>query len=114
MTEHGPGQYPRVDLRPLDVHPDGARVDAIVAVVMDRVRSDGSAAGPGIGDLGALIRARRYLLAAAAVLAAIAAASVLASSRASDGTTDVIARWAEARHVPSNGELLAVYRGYRP
>ena len=117
MTERTPEDQPRLDLRSLDVVPDPVRIDAIVGAVMHRVRSDEAEHERRHEDLAALRRARRYLLAAAAVFAFIATASVLTSSRRTNDFgqgADVVARWAEALHVPTNGELLVIYQGYRP
>src|ERR671914_717907 len=48
----------------------------------------------------------------AAALVAVATATIVAAPRrpTEPPTTDVIASWAESRHVPTNGELLATYR----
>jgi hypothetical protein len=114
MTDRRSEEVPRVDLRSLDAANDPALVDAVVNAVMDRVRSNTTERAQ---DLVVLRRARVYLLGAAAVLVAIATASVIAAPRHSDGggpAIDPIARWAESGHVPTNGELLSVYQGYRP
>lgn len=117
MTDHRRDEVSRLDLRSLDVVPDDVGVEAIVGAVMQRVQSDVVDRARHAADLNALKRARVYLVAAAAVLAAIAAATVLASARSADNPgsgIDLIARWAEASHVPTNGELLVVYQGYKP
>ena len=99
MTESREG---RIDLRSLDAARDPEREDAAVAAVMSRVR-----------ELQQLLRYRRRMLAAAAVLAAIAT-GVIATSPSRTGSSDPIAEWATSSHVPTNGELLAVFHGYRP
>jgi hypothetical protein len=110
MTDSRPDDG-RVDLRGLELTPDAKREDAIVAGVMSRLSRAPRAAV--VSAPIELLRLRRALLAAAAVLAAIAAASVL-QTRRQDASTDVIAGWTQSSHVPTNGELLAAYHGYRP
>jgi hypothetical protein len=104
----------RLDLTALDVNADPLRDEAVIAAVMRRV---GGSAPPHARaeDITRLLRLRRYLVALAAVLAAIAAMSLFSARRTGDhSAADVIASWAESRHVPTNGELLALYKGYRP
>ena len=98
----------RVDLRGLDLGQDANREDAIVGAVMTRL-SEKPQVPAAPADL---LRLRRVLLAAAAVLAAIATATVFRTRPAA--STDVIASWTQSSHVPTNGELLAAYHGYRP
>lgn len=113
MTEHLSSDEGRLDLRALDADPDARRADAVVAAVMARIVARRATQSE---DVVRLLRARRDMLAVAAVLAAIAAAAVYASPRGSSDAPgeDVIASWTESRHVPTNGELLAAYHGYRP
>jgi hypothetical protein len=106
MTDKPEG---RLDLRSLDAAEEPARTDAIVEVVMSRIAVIPSEAR----DLRLFRRYQRRLLAAAAVLAAIATAAIARSSR-SAGSADVITEWATSSHVPTNGELLAAFHGYRP
>lgn len=105
----------RLDLRALDAAMDATRDNAVITEVMSRIASETPGAAD---DITRLVRAQRRLLAVAAVLAAIAAAAVLASPRrpaeSPTPAPEVIASWTESRHVPTNGELLAVYQGYRP
>lgn len=114
MTEHAQA-VPRLDLSSLGIHPEAERVEAILSNVMDRVRSEASTVPPW-DEIRSLVRARSYLLAAAAVLAIIATASTVIAHRqqATAIDLDLIASWTATSHVPSNGELLAAYRGYRP
>src|SRR5688572_23251319 len=112
MTEHRETGQGRLDLRALDAGPDPTRTAATGGAVPSSI----SAAGSPRGDvIPRLLRAQRHLLALAAVLAAIATAAVVTGPRRSEvGASDVIASWAETSYVPTNGELLAAYHGYRP
>jgi hypothetical protein len=110
MTDRRPVDG-RVDLRGLDLGQDARREDASVAAVMSRL----SHAPQPVAEAAPveLLRLRRVLLVAAAVLAAIAATTVVRTRRP-DASPDVIAGWTQSSHVPTNGELLAAYHGYRP
>lgn len=101
MTEKPEGEG-RLDLRALGVGDDSARTEAIVGAVMSRVQEQQQ-----------LMRYQRHMLAAAAVLAAIATAAIARSPRAA-AADDVIVEWATSTHIPTNGELLAAFHGYRP
>jgi hypothetical protein len=98
----------RLDLRALDAAPDAAREDRVVAATLARLRPRDDATLP-------LLAWRRYAFLVAAVLAAIALVSLLAA-RPRDGASGEyqLADWLQTGHVPSNGELLAVYHGYQP
>jgi hypothetical protein len=102
----------RLDLRALDVEHDPARADAVIGAVMSRIATTRQPRD----DLAILRRYQRLALAAAAVLAAVATAAVVAVPRRSQeaAPSEVIASWTESQHVPTNGELLAAYQGYRP
>jgi hypothetical protein len=102
----------RLDLRVLDADHDPDRSDVVIGAVMSRI----AATSQPRDDLAIMRRYQRLALAAAAVLAAIATAAVVAAPRRSQlaAPTDVIASWTETQHVPTNGELLAAYQGYRP
>lgn len=100
----------RVDLRALDADRDAQREDAIMKTVMTGIALRPQRVVPSAPP--DLLRLRRVLLAAAAVLAAIAAATVLRTRPTA--STDVIAGWTQSSHVPTNGELLAAYHGYHP
>lgn len=110
MTEKPEG---RLDLRSLDAAHDAAREDAVAAAVMSRI---GGVIPSDVRDLQLFRRYRRRLLAAAAVLAAIATGAIAMSPRRASGSggVDLIADWLTASHVPTNGELLAAFHGYRP
>jgi hypothetical protein len=97
----------RVDLRALDLERDQTRENNLVAGVMARLQ-------PRPPDVIPLLMVRRYLAIGAAVLAAIAALTVLQSrGRDADGDA-LLMTWTTSGHVPTNGELLAAYQGYRP
>ena len=99
----------RLDLRALDAATDSDRTDTIVAAALARISAKPR------DDLAELRRYRRALVAAAAVLLIAATASVLARPvPAVAPVEDPIAGWARSSHVPTNGELLAAYHGYRP
>ena len=98
----------RLDLRSLDAADDPRRTDALERSIMAEVQRR-----PRVDDLRELRRYRTALLAAAAVLATIALVSMLERPRESRAA-DVIAEWTRDGHVPTNGELLAAYQGYRP
>jgi hypothetical protein len=101
----------RVDMRALELARDARAEDAMVAAVMTRLSRAPQPAGSATPV--ELLRLRRVLLAAAAVLAAIATTAVF-KTRRPDASADVIAGWTQSSHVPTNGELLAAYHGYRP
>jgi hypothetical protein len=114
MTDHSsPGHDKRLDLHDLDAAADDARTNAVVAAVLSRISAGASRRDYHIA---ALVRAQRALLAVAAALVAAATATIVSAPRRPPEpfTADVIASWAESRHVPTNGELLAAYRGYTP
>ena len=100
----------RIDLTALDASRDDRRADAVVQSVMSRITRTAS-----VVDLFPFARFQRGMAVAAAVLLVVAGTVVLATSRpAPNDTADVIAEWAGASHVPTNGELLTAYMGYRP
>jgi hypothetical protein len=102
----------RLDLSALDAGDDPVRTSALIARIGARAR-----AVPQMdGDVAALRRAQRTLAATAAILVAMAATVVFITRREAVATLtgDPIASWAESRHVPTNGELLAVFQGYQP
>jgi alpha-D-ribose 1-methylphosphonate 5-phosphate C-P lyase len=102
----------RLDLRVLDAGADDARREALIRAVANRLADVPRAAAD---ELTRLLRVRRRLLAVAAVLAGVAAATVLANPRRSPAVpADPISTWAQTSHVPTNGELLAVFQGYAP
>src|SRR5205814_7571067 len=102
----------RVDLRGIDA--DESAADRVIGRAMDEIRSN-----PSRAVTQPLVEVDRYLrpaLMAAAVLAAIAAGIVATTNaRSADDTPAIttLASWAETRHVPTNGELLVAFQGYR-
>ena len=114
MTEDRPRESEhRLDLRALDAGPDPARTDAVVAAVMKRIATGTRVPG---NDVMRLLRVRRRMLATAAVVTIIAGAALLGAPRRAsvDPAGTLIARWSQTEHVPTNGELLVIFQGYRP
>jgi hypothetical protein len=114
MTEDRPRESEhRLDLGALDAGPDPARTDAVVAAVMARIAAGTRVPGD---EVMRLVRARRHMLATAAILTIIAGAAVLGAPRRAPGDPagTLITRWSQMEHVPTNGELLVIFQGYRP
>jgi hypothetical protein len=102
----------RVDLRALDAAADDTRRDALIRMVLNRIEETSRDVAD---DLARLRRARRRLLAPAALLAGVAAAVVFAVPRRPPvPLPDPILIWAQSTHLPTNGELLAAFQGYTP
>jgi hypothetical protein len=100
----------RIDLSALDASRDDRRADALVQNVMNRITPTAS-----VVDLYGFAGFQRAMATAAAVLLVVAGALVLATSRPPpNDLADLMAGWMQASHVPSNGELLSAYMGYRP
>jgi len=110
MTEssHEPG---RIDLRPIDHPPDDLQAERVISAAMARF-----AAGRDSNDdvLANIVIYTRPLLAAAAALVLAAAGTLIGTQRETEPIepASVLASWAESSHVPTNGELLAVFQGY--
>jgi len=103
----------RLDLRALDAALDDERTEAVVAAVMSRIASEMHGT---TDDITRLLQARRRMMFVAAALAGLAAVAMFAFPQrpgASSGA-DPISAWSQSSHVPTNGELLAVFQGYRP
>jgi hypothetical protein len=101
----------RLDLRALDVTDDLAREDAVILAASRRISTRAhDAEWPDW-----MTRAQRGLAAAAAVLLLMAGAVVLAQSdqSAPADPAELIQHWARSSHIPTNGELLSAYMGYR-
>ena len=112
MIDDRTGTGRRLDLRALDAGADDGRRDAMIRAAIDRLADSPREIAD---ELTRLLRARRRLLVIAAMLAGVAAATVLANPRRSPAApADLISTWALTSHVPSNGELLAVFQGYAP
>ena len=110
-------QRGRVDLRAID-DGDATRMERTISGALARI-----AAHPVPRDTIADVLARhgRPLGLAAASIAAVAIGIVLArrnGDTVATGTTAepvaAVAAWAEALHVPTNGELLVTFQGYVP
>lgn len=101
----------RIDLSALDVAPDRGREDAVVQRVMNRIRLASTET-----DIIPIARFQWGMAAAAALLLMLASALVLATDRPApdDEVANLMMGWVESGHVPTNGELLATYGGYRP
>ena len=102
---------PRLDLRALDIADNRTRADAVMRAVLEQITARRSQPE----WLAWMPRAQRSLAAAAAILLLLAGAVVLAEGRGNPGAdvADLMATWASSGHVPTNGELLAAYQGYR-
>jgi hypothetical protein len=112
MTDPTAPSRGRIDLRSIDVH--GGAADRVIAGAMEQIRLDPLRAEP--DTFGNVDRYLRPALVAAAVLAALAAGVVASSSRRPSYDTPAIATlasWVETQHVPTNGELLVAFKGYR-
>ena len=109
MTDDRDGRF---DLGALDAGDDPARTNALIARVVARARTVSQVDG----DVVVLRRAQRALAATAAVLVAMAATVVFTTRRDAGpaSTGNPIVSWAESHHVPTNGELLALFQGYQP
>lgn len=104
--EHG-----RIDLRVVDEPPISARADRVIASAMSRARWRGGPREDVVAGL--LVYARPVLAAAAVLLILVAGALRLEPERQSSASSaSVLTNWAEAGHVPTNGELLMAFHGY--
>jgi hypothetical protein len=99
----------RLDLRSLDAGDDPAHTDALAHSVMARITRR-----PHHDDIRELRRYRVALLAAAATFVVIALGAVRLPRDSHSPAAAATAEWARDGHVPTNGELLATYQGYRP
>jgi hypothetical protein len=101
----------RIDLRAIDEPVLPAQADRVIANAMSRARGR---AGQREDVAASLLAYARPVLAAAAVLLILAAGAMrLAPARsATTSSSSILATWAEAGHVPTNGELLAAFQGY--
>jgi hypothetical protein len=110
MTEisRDPG---RIDLRPIDEPADPVQAERVIAAAMSRVAAHRNSRGD---VLTTIVIYARPLLAAAAALVVIATGTLMVTQRPTqeDQPVSVLASWAESNHVPTNGELLAVFQGY--
>ena len=108
MTDSQFADDRRLDLSCIDARADPLREAAIIAATLRRL-------APRPDDVLPLLVLRRRVAVATAALAAMAAASVLMTrSDAPVAGEIVLLGWTQSGHVPTNGELLAVYHGYQP
>ena len=111
MTEI-PREPGRIDLRAIDGPADPARAERVIAAAMSRFAADRNSPK---GDVLATITIyARPLLAVAAALVVVATGTLITTPRPTqqDQPASVLENWAESNHVPTNGELLAVFQGY--
>ena len=106
-----PREPGRIDLRAIDEPADPARADRVIAAAMSRIAADRNSRGD---VLTVIVIYARPLLAAAAALVVIATGTLMVTQppAADVQAASVLANWAESNHVPTNGELLAVFQGY--
>jgi hypothetical protein len=110
MTEspHEPG---RIDLRAIDHPADDLQAERVISAAMARFE-----AGRDSDDdvLANIVIYTRPVLAVAAGLVLVATGTLIGTQRQTEPVepASVLASWAEASHVPTNGELLAVFQGY--
>lgn len=107
-TSREPG---RIDLRAIDEPADPARAERVIAAAMSRITADRNSGGDALATI---VIYARPLLAAAAALVVIATGTLMVTQRPAPEyqPASVLASWAESNHVPTNGELLAVFQGY--
>ena len=101
----------RIDLRAIDEPADSARAERVIEAAMSRAAANRHSRT----DVFATIAAyARPLFAAAAALVVIATGTLMVTQRPLQDVppAGVLASWAESNHVPTNGELLAVFQGY--
>ena len=111
MTEeHNAGPQARIDLRTLDLGENSAREDQVMRAVMQRITS--ASTRPDTWE--SIARMQRRLAAIAAMLLLMAGAVLFAQrEQRNSELTDLIENWVASNHIPTNGELLAAYKGYR-
>jgi hypothetical protein len=104
-----------VDLSPIDLFPDPTREDRVVALAMARIRASRAVVERRhvLGDVAALWRPA---LAAASVIAALAGIAISTTpvpqgAAPAEQLRSRLLEWAQSGHVPSNGELIAMFAG---
>jgi hypothetical protein len=122
MTEQSPtppGSSGRIDLRAID-SADARQADRVIAAAMSRIATSPEQY-PGDTLVALAERFTRPALVAAALLAAVAIGTVAYSDAPRERDSSPLASqvatltsWAESQHVPTNGELLLAFQGYRP
>jgi hypothetical protein len=113
MTDDSRASVPpvgRIDLRAIEVS-DGARSQRVISAAMARIATSPT---PVEGVLDLIGRYSRAAMLAAAAIVAIAVGTIVSRPRAAEPPDPVtaLAGWADSRHVPTNGELLAEFQGY--
>lgn len=110
MTESSrePG---RIDLRAIDHPADPLQAERVISGAMARFAAERDASGD---VLASIVIYARPLLAVAAALVLVATGTLISTQREAEPVepASVLASWAELSHVPTNGELLAVFQGY--
>lgn len=114
MTDEVP-RLGRVDLRAISDDPAFANVDRVMAGVLGPDRLRELSPGRFRHDVFYALRRRARPLAAAAALLIAASLTTLAlvPGSAVSPAEQTLATWVESRHVPTNGELLSTFEGYR-
>jgi negative regulator of sigma E activity len=99
---------------------DAQQADRVIAAAMSRISASPDQY-PRDTVVALAERFTRPALVAAAVLAAVAIGTVAFTNarRERDSSPEAsqvatLASWAESQHVPTNGELLLAFQGYRP
>lgn len=110
MTESArePG---RIDLRAIDQPADPLQAERVISAAMARHAAE---RGSDADVLATIVIYTRPLLAVAAALVVVATGTLIVTQRQTEPVqpASVLASWAESSHVPTNGELLAVFQGY--
>ena len=112
MTEStGDRDSERLDLRALDIAVSSAREDATMQAVLARITPRSIQPEWWVW----MSRAQRGLAAAAVIFVLLAGAAILSGRDTDTGgdVTALIEAWVASGEVPSNGELLTAYKGYR-
>ena len=101
----------RINLRAVDEPADPARAGRVIAAAMSRIAADRTSR---VDVLTTLVIYARPLVAAAAAFVIIATGTLMVTQSPAheDQPASVLASWAESNHVPTNGELVAVFQGY--
>jgi len=101
----------RIDLRAIDELADPARAERVIVAAMAHVAANRNSRSDVFASIAICARP---LLAAAAALVVIATGTLMVTQRPAQDVqpVGVVVSWAESNHVPTNGELLAVFQGY--
>lgn len=101
----------RIDLRAIDHPPDPLQAERVISGAMARFAAERDS---GDDVLATIVIYTRPLLAVAAALVLAATGTLISTQRQTEPLEpgSVLASWAESSHVPTNGELLAVFQGY--